>query len=252
MQFMGLPKPIVIAERVLPELVLDRMNTWSVQNIDIGLIKKVQVNLLISWVIELLRTGMPHWRTIRIDIYQAWAIWDWSNHAMISIICDPCLRKRLTLSVESISTMPFHAATSYVKIQESGQRSSNHRMPCLVSIFAIFQETEDWPNENPAVLFMCLVDIFLNIANSEIQWPDLLLTGKIDQVTLAGCLDDWHNRRLGRNSTLHIPPPITHFHVTVYSAISRMCKVHQFNIMVHLKRKMCQKEPETFENVPVV
>ena len=48
MQFMGLPKPIVIAERVLPELVLDRMNTWSVQNIDIGLIKKVQVNLLIS------------------------------------------------------------------------------------------------------------------------------------------------------------------------------------------------------------
>jgi len=38
MQFIRLPKAIDIAERVLPELVADWMNTKSVKNIDISFI----------------------------------------------------------------------------------------------------------------------------------------------------------------------------------------------------------------------
>jgi len=48
MQFIRLPKVIDIAERVLPELVADWMDTKSVRNIDISFVQKVQVNRLIS------------------------------------------------------------------------------------------------------------------------------------------------------------------------------------------------------------
>ena len=43
------------AERVLPELVADSMNTKSVQNIDISFVQKLQVNILILWVIKWLK-----------------------------------------------------------------------------------------------------------------------------------------------------------------------------------------------------
>jgi len=52
MQFIRLPKAIDIAERVLPELVVDWMNTKSVQNINISFVQKLQVNMLISGVIK--------------------------------------------------------------------------------------------------------------------------------------------------------------------------------------------------------
>jgi len=52
MQFIRLPKAMDIAERVLPELVADWMNTKSVQKIDISFVQKLQVNMLISWVIK--------------------------------------------------------------------------------------------------------------------------------------------------------------------------------------------------------
>ena len=52
MQCIRLPKTIDIAERVLPELVVDWMNTKSVQNIDISFVQKLQVDMLISWVIK--------------------------------------------------------------------------------------------------------------------------------------------------------------------------------------------------------
>jgi len=52
MQFIRLPKAIDIAGRVLPELVADWMNTKSVQNSAISFVQKVQVNMLISWVIR--------------------------------------------------------------------------------------------------------------------------------------------------------------------------------------------------------
>ena len=52
MQFIRLPKAINIAERVLPELVADWLNTMSVQNIDISFVQKLHVSMLISWVIK--------------------------------------------------------------------------------------------------------------------------------------------------------------------------------------------------------
>jgi len=52
MQFNRLPKAMDITERVLPELVADWMNTKSVQNIDISFLRKLQVTLLISWVLK--------------------------------------------------------------------------------------------------------------------------------------------------------------------------------------------------------
>jgi len=65
MQFIRLPKAIDIAERVLPELVEDWMNTKSVQNINISCVQKLQVNILISGVIERLNSGMSHPRTFK-------------------------------------------------------------------------------------------------------------------------------------------------------------------------------------------
>ena len=56
MQFIRLPKEIDIAERVLPELVADWMNIKSVQNIDIRFIQRLQVNMLILWVIKWLKS----------------------------------------------------------------------------------------------------------------------------------------------------------------------------------------------------
>ena len=47
MQFIRLPKPIDIAERVLPELVSNWMNTKSVQNMDSNSIRELWVHMLI-------------------------------------------------------------------------------------------------------------------------------------------------------------------------------------------------------------
>jgi len=52
MQFIRLPKLIDSAERDFPELVVDCMNMESVQNINIGFVQNVQVNMRSSWVIE--------------------------------------------------------------------------------------------------------------------------------------------------------------------------------------------------------
>ena len=52
MQFIRLPKVIDIAERLLPELVADWMNTKSVQNFYISSILKLQVTMSISWVVK--------------------------------------------------------------------------------------------------------------------------------------------------------------------------------------------------------
>ena len=48
MQFISMPKPIDIAERVLSEHVVDWMKTKSVRNINISFIQKLPVNMLIS------------------------------------------------------------------------------------------------------------------------------------------------------------------------------------------------------------
>jgi len=48
MQFIRLPKLIDIAERILPELVADWVDTYSVQSINIIILQKLRVNILVS------------------------------------------------------------------------------------------------------------------------------------------------------------------------------------------------------------
>jgi len=48
MQFIRLPKPIDIAERVLPELLADLVDTYSVQSIDIIVLQQPRVHMLVS------------------------------------------------------------------------------------------------------------------------------------------------------------------------------------------------------------
>jgi hypothetical protein len=48
MQFIRLPKPIDIEERVLPELVADWVDTYSVQSINIIVLHQLRANMLIS------------------------------------------------------------------------------------------------------------------------------------------------------------------------------------------------------------
>jgi len=88
MQFSRLRKAIDIAQRVWPELVLDWMNTKSVQNVNISLVEKLQVNKLISWVIKWFKSWMPNWRTCWNFTHRAWAVWDLSNHTLFWIIPD--------------------------------------------------------------------------------------------------------------------------------------------------------------------
>jgi hypothetical protein len=74
MQFIRLPKAIDIAKRILPELVLDWINTNCVQIIDIKLIQKLRLNMFISCIINWSEREMPHQRTYRNFINGASAI----------------------------------------------------------------------------------------------------------------------------------------------------------------------------------
>jgi hypothetical protein len=56
MQFIRLPKPIDSAERVLPELVAVWVDTYSVQSINIIDLQQLLVNMLVSSVIEWLKS----------------------------------------------------------------------------------------------------------------------------------------------------------------------------------------------------
>ena len=86
MQFIRLPKPVDIAGRVLPELVVDWVDTYSVQSINIIVLQQLGVNMLVSWVIEWSKSSMPHRRTFKNFTHRAWAMWDLSNHDFFRII----------------------------------------------------------------------------------------------------------------------------------------------------------------------
>ena len=197
MQFIWLPRPLDIAELVLSELVSDSINTKSVQKINIRLIQRLRVIMLISWVIERSKSGMPHGRTFRNCTHRACAIWDLSNHDSLWIIPDPGPQMRISFPVESISTIPFQAGTSYVTIPEWGQHSPNRALPCLISICGTFRRTGDQPNENPRVHFRCPADISVNIANCEIQRRDMMIARTIGQMSFVRCTNDWHNLQGG-------------------------------------------------------
>jgi len=109
--------------------------------------------MLILWVIKWSKSWMPHRRTFRNFTHRAWAIWDLSNHDVFRIIPDPGSQKRITLPLESISTVPFQARASNVNIPEWGQHCSNPGMRCLVSIFGTFRRTGNQLHKNPGALF---------------------------------------------------------------------------------------------------
>ena len=156
------------------------------------------------------------------------------------------------MSPESITTIPFQARASDVKIPEWGQHCSNLRMAYLSSIFVTFRRTGDQPNKNPGALSRCMADILLNITDHEMQQPGMLVAQRIGHVGLVGCTNDSHNHRSSRKLLLRFPPPIAWVHLTIYSATFRGSKAHRFKIEVHLKCEMCQKELYTFENIPVI
>jgi len=110
----------------------------------------------------------------------------------------------------------------------------------------------DQPDEDPGALCWCAMDMFSNIANCEIQRPGMLIARKIGQVSLVGCTYDGPNHRSGGELMLCIPPRIACVHLAVDSRTHRVGEAHRFKIEVHLKWAMCQKELDTFENIPVV
>jgi hypothetical protein len=177
---------------------------------------------------------------------------DLSIHDLFRIIPDPGGEKRMTLSPDSISTVPFQLRASDVKIPEWEQHCSNCGMPCLVSIFGTFRRTEDQPNKNPGMLCRCMVDNISNITDGEIQWPAMVVMRESGYVGLVGCTNNCHNRRSSRKLILGVPQPIACIYRAVYSATFRVCKVHQFTIEVYLKWEMCHEELYTFENIPVL
>jgi len=238
MQFIRLPKPIDIAEKVLPELVPDWVDTESVQSINMMVLQQLWVNMLVSWVIEWSKSWILHRRSFRNFTHWAWAIWELSNHDLFRMIPDPGSQKRITLSLESICTIPFQAGASDVKMRQLRQHSSNCRMACLVNVSGTFRWTWDQPDKNAGVPFWCMVDIFSNITNCEIQQPVMLIAWKICQVSLVGCAYDWHNRCSGRKLILCIPPQIAHVYLTVDSTTLRVSEAHQFKIEVRLKWEM--------------
>jgi len=158
---------------------------------------------------------------------------------------------RLTFSLESICTIPFQAGASDVKMPQLRQDSSNCGMLCIVNVFGTFRGTWDQPDKDTGELSECTADIISNTTNCEIQRPGLLIGRKIGQMSLVGCRNDWHNSRSGRKMTLCIPPPIPHAHLAGDSTTLRVSKAHHFTIEKCLKWEMCQKELDTFENIPV-
>jgi len=175
--------------------------------------------MLIFWVIKRSKSGTTHRHTFRNFTHPVWSICDLSDHELFWIIRNPGRQKRITLSVDSISTIPWKASTSYVKIWERGQHYSNLWMPCIISIFARFQATWYQPNETPGALFRCPANIFSNVTNCEIPLPAMIIAETVCQVSNVGCTNDWYNCPSCRNLIVCIAPPIACVHLIQYSAI---------------------------------
>jgi hypothetical protein len=194
---------------------------------------------------------MPHQHTVRNFIHLALAIRDLSNRDLFQIIPNPGSQMRVSLLLESICTIPFQAGASDVKIPQLRLHSSNCGMPCLINIFGTFPGTWDHPDKNPGAHFCCTATIFSNIADRDIQRPGMLNVQKIGRVSLVKCTYDCHDCRSGWKWILCIPPAITYGHLAVDSTTLRVSKAYQFKIEVCLRWEMCQKEFDTFENIPV-
>jgi hypothetical protein len=71
MQFIRQPKPRDFAERELPELVADWVDTKSMQSINCIDLQQLRVTILVSGVVKWSKGGMPHRHTIRNFAHQA-------------------------------------------------------------------------------------------------------------------------------------------------------------------------------------
>jgi len=194
-----------------------------------------------DWITFCWWSWMPHQYTFSYCTHRVWTIWDLSNHVLFLIIADPCSQKRITLTLESISTIPFQARVSYVKISEYRQHRANRGMWCLVSLFGLSWGILDQPNLNPGRLLKCVENMFSNIANCKIWWTRMLVTRNIGQVGLIRCTDNWPNCRSGSKLFLQIPVPITSDYLTVYSATFWVGMAQWVTIELHRKREMWQR-----------
>jgi len=179
MQFIRLSKPIDIAERVLPDLVADGVDTYSMQSMNSRVLPQFRVYMLVPGAIKWWRSGMPHWFTFSYFTHHTWAIWELSKHDLMWVIPYPGSQKRVILSLESICTIPFQTRTSNVKISRLRPHSLNQVMACFIDVFGIFWGSSDQPHENLGTLAGCLVDIVSNITDCEIWWPSLLIARKL-------------------------------------------------------------------------
>jgi hypothetical protein len=125
-------------------------------------------------------------------------------------------------------------------------------MPGFVNVLGTLWGSWDPADENPHALFGSTIDIFSNITNCEIQRPGMLIARKICQVSLVRCTYDWHIRRSCSKLILCIPPPIAGVDLAVNSMTLGVSEAHQIKLEVRLKWEMCQKELDTFENIPEV
>jgi len=208
--------------------------------------------MLVSRVMEWSKLRMPHRCTFRNFTHRPLAIWDLSNHDFFQIIPDAGSQKRVPLLLESICTIPLHGGASDVKMPRLRQHSSNCGIPCFVNAFGTFWGTWDQSNENPRTLYIFAADMFSNITNREIQRPRMLVAQNIDQVCFVRCTYDWHNHCSGQKLILSIPPPMSSVHLAVDATTLGVSEVHQFKIVVRLQWAMCQKEQDTFGNIPVL
>jgi len=235
MQFIRLPKLIDILERVLPELVADWVDTWSVQSFNNIVLQQLGVYMLVSWAFEHWKwLNLHHQRTFSHFTHQAWAIWDLSKHNLIWIIPDHGSQQTVTFSLQSICTIPFQARGSDVKMPELRQHSSNHIMTFFINDTGTVQGTSDQSIENPGKVFGSPADIFLNITNRETQQPGMLKAQNIAQVSHVQCTYDWHNCHSSRTLILCIPPPIAPVHLAVDSTTLRVSEAHWCKVEVCL------------------
>jgi len=171
--------------------------------------------MLGSWVMNWSKGWTPHEHIYRNFAHRAWAMWDFSNHDFFQIIPDPGNQKRVTLSPESICTIPFQPRASDVKMPKLRQHSSNCIMAYFVNDCGTCRGTWDQRDKDPGRLYRCLADFFSTITNCGIQRPGMLIAWEIGQVSLVWCTYDWHNRHSGRRLILCIPPPMAGAHLAV-------------------------------------
>jgi hypothetical protein len=208
--------------------------------------------MLISWRFECSTSWTPNRCTLMNFAHRVCVICCVSNYAVAGIIPQHGRQNCITSSLGSISTIPSRAVISYVKILEWVELYSTHGVPCLVQSIGIFQGIWQLSNKNPGALWRCTADIFSNIANGEMQRPGIPIAWRSGLVSLVGCTIDCQNCQYGRMLILRIQPLFIGVHLTVDLVTDRVCKAHQFKIVVCLKCEMCLKKLNSLENIPVV